>query len=442
MVALYPYQIDGGNFLFWKKQAILADEPGVGKTYQALLAAKLVAAEQALRQLSATVGIICPASAVPVWQAAIDAMGLRDQANFVVTSYNRAVKELRFVQPDVLILDEAHYLKTRDSKRTWDILGVKCDGESGVEDGVPYPAGIIENVPYIFALTGTPTPNNPAELWPLLRALAPGALIEPAKNDPSTPKPMSYWQFVSRFCKTKMNFVGRPQITGGKNIAKLKAAIAPYVLRRTKADVLPQLPPIRFDTLPLAVGKIPPAVSKEWDRVATVFHVKGVEGLRELAPHVAELRRLTGLLKVAPVLSWLDDWFEGGGGKIVLFAHHKDVIAGLAEGFGAVTLDGSSSPKQRADAVDRFQNDPACKLFVGQLQAAGTAITLTAASDVLIVEPSWVPSDNEQAAMRCHRIGQRNAVLVRYVSISGSIDDRISRALVDKARTITELWAA
>ena len=113
--------------------------------------------------------------------------------------------------------------------------------------------------------------------------------------------------------------------------------------------------------------------------------------------------------------------------------------AALAEYSPAVIKGGTPADRRQA-AVDAFQSDPKCRVFLGQNTAAGTAITLTAASEVWLVEPSWVPADNQQAAMRCHRIGQTDSVLVRFCALSGSMDENIAEALRRKVKTLTELF--
>jgi SWI/SNF-related matrix-associated actin-dependent regulator 1 of chromatin subfamily A len=89
--------------------------------------------------------------------------------------------------------------------------------------------------------------------------------------------------------------------------------------------------------------------------------------------------------------------------------------------------------------VDRFQNDPKCRVFVGNIQSAGTSITLTAAHQVLFVEQSFVPGDMAQAAMRCHRIGQTKPVTVRFVGLANSIDQFIAEMIRRKTAEIGAL---
>lgn len=412
-MTLYPYQKVGAEFLASRKAALLADEMGLGKTVQAIAACDSL--------LAAEVLVVCPASVVENWKrefARFSVTGIRP----TVLSYDVARRGQFFDHVDVLILDEAHYLKSADSKRTQAVLGPNGEGR-----------GLVDLADRVFLLTGTPMPNNPAELWSLLRACAPETI--PGKSG----KSYSYWQFVNKYCVTRDNGFGL-QIVGGKNHDKLKAALEPFMLRRLKVDVLPDLPDIRYDQL-FVEGKVAQSAeySAEVEKVERAL-AKGVDGLREIAPHVATLRRLTGLAKVAGVVEWVKDWLDGGGGKIVLFAHHREVLDALQTalaGVGTATVRGDTTDRQRV--VDRFQNDPSVRVFIGQLQAAGTGVTLTAASDVLFVESSWVPAENQQAAMRVHRIGQKDACMVRFATLAGSIDEQIQRAVARKVSDIEKI---
>jgi SWI/SNF-related matrix-associated actin-dependent regulator 1 of chromatin subfamily A len=421
MTELYPYQRVGAAHLAGRKAALLADDMGLGKSAQAIRACDEVGAR--------TVLVICPASVRENWK--------REFKKFSATgivpcvhSYDSVVRGI--LGPDgrdalgwdVLILDEAHYLKSKDAKRTKMILG----------DG-----GLLADAKHVFLLTGTPMPNHPAELWPMLRACAPETITG------ASGKPWSYWQFVNKYCATRDNGFGL-QIVKGKNLDQLKEKLSGFMLRRLKEEVLPDLPEIRFDEL---------FVEGTWDffkelnnggyLVEKTLAEKGVDGLREIAPHVATLRRLTGLAKVKPVVEWVKEWLDAGGAKIVLFAHHREVIAGLLQSFTdkgvrTVALDGRSCADERQRVIDLFQRpDSGIKVFIGQIQAAGTGITLTAASDVLFVESSWVPAENSQAAMRVHRIGQKNACLIRFATLAGSIDEKIQQAVARKTADIVKL---
>ena len=120
--------------------------------------------------------------------------------------------------------------------------------------------------------------------------------------------------------------------------------------------------------------------------------------------------------------------------KVVVFAHHKDVVRAIASEFGntAVTLVGDTPMAQRQAAVDRFQNDPDCQVFIGSIGAAGVGHTLTAASTVIFVELDWVPANISQAEDRCHRIGQTSSVLVQHLVLEGSIDAHMAETVIAK----------
>jgi SWI/SNF-related matrix-associated actin-dependent regulator 1 of chromatin subfamily A len=432
-VELFPYQQQGACFLSYVQRGLLADEMGLGKSAQAIAATFEV-------NKAPRVAVVCPASLRQNWFREFERFwpGLVSYT-LDVESYDMVGRgRLADWNGDVLILDEAHYLKTKDAKRTQAIFGEKCDGVGG----------LVERAKHVFLLTGTPIPNNPSELWPMLRAVMPDAIERPTKK--GTIKPMAYWTFVERFCVTQDTGFGI-KIIKGRNLAELKARIRPFVLRRKKGEVLKDLPPIRFDTLALDGAPI-----GDWKRVGlgTEDELKliekaladdGVAGLKAIAPHVAQLRRVTGMAKVPAAIEWIKEHFEGGGGKLVVFAHHTDVIEALDKALrddvGTHVLHGGTPTHMRQAAVDAFQTNPDIRLFIGQIQAAGTGITLTAASDVLFVESSWVPAENEQAAMRVHRIGQKNACLIRFAMLAGSIDEQIQKAVMRKTQDIARLFS-
>ena len=128
------------------------------------------------------------------------------------------------------------------------------------------------------------------------------------------------------------------------------------------------------------------------------------------------------------------------GDKLVIMAHHHDVIDQLAEAlaeFGAVKFDGRMSLKDRDASVGRFQTENGVRVFVGGIQAAGVGITLTAASHVVFAELDWVPGNLAQAEDRCHRIGQTDSVLVQHLVLDGSLDARMAQIIVEKMDVIT-----
>lgn len=418
MTQLFAYQQAGARFLATAptKGRLLADEPGLGKTAQA------IAACDDLCGGHGNVAVVAPASVRENWHREFDRFS-RFRHRVLVESYDKVARgEWNNInEVDVLILDEAHMLKTRTAKRTKAILD---------------PGGLAGRADHVLLLTGTPTPNHPAELWPALHALAPETIL--GKNG----KPLPYHAFVSKFCKTRDNGFG-VEITGGKNMPELRERIAPFVLRRRAKDVLTDLPPIRFGELPLSGGlTLPPEIAALVPEVDEAIKRDGVEGLKKLA--TGSLRRHTGLAKVRPMNEWIVDQINGGLRKLVVFAHHTDVLEGMAAGAkqaGILSAYIDGRTKERQAQVDWFQRGPAEVIFL-QDQSCREGLDLTAASNLVIAEPDYVDDYNRQMALRIYRITQTMPCLVWVAMLAGTIDERIVRTATRKLLTNKELWGA
>jgi SNF2 family DNA or RNA helicase len=348
---------------------------------------------------------------------------------------------------DLVIADEAHYLKSTDTKRTQSVLGKR---------------GIIHRAKRFWALSGTPAPNHPGELWPLLFTF--GVVKE------------NYSDFITQYC-TGYEFQNRFQITGAKvaKISELRERMKPIILRRRKEDVMKDLPKIHYQNWLVEPGLID--LETEFSFTQYIFpldrttelmeklrreeqlvcamiktskgntketETQALQSLAALSTSISTLRRYTGLQKVESIAEQIKDELERNEyQKIVIFAIHRDVIEGLRarlDKFKVVTLYGGTPPEKRQIHVDKFQKDSHTRVFIGNIQAAGTAITLTAAHQVVFAEQDWVPGNNAQAAMRCHRIGQTRPVTVRFAALADSIDERIAYALKKKTMELTKLF--
>lgn len=443
---LFPYQRDGAVWLAGRAHALLADDMGLGKSAQAITACEEVKAGKVL--------IVCPAAARVNWRREFEMFSpnLRPvvvenaRSDFkttdsLIVSYDLIAKHPNLGSFDVVIIDESHFIKGIETKRTQAILGS---------------AGTIHRTKYFWALSGTPAPNHIGELWPLLFTV--GAT------------PLTYSKFVSKFCNSYMYHHG-PVITGTKSAmtGEIRAMLAPVMLRRKKEDVLKELPPIFYQSVVVEPGPVdldtdigfvdyvfPIDRRKELDETLGKERQKieiamagagwedGLKVLEGLARSVSTLRRYTGLQKIQSVADIIESELNSNAyEKIVLFGIHQAVIEGMRKRlskFGAVTLYGKTPPEKRDSNIDAFQKDPKCRVFIGNIAAAGTAITLTAAHHVGFIEADWVPANMAQAAMRCHRIGQSKPVTVRFFSLSNSIDEKISDRLRRKTKELTEIF--
>jgi SWI/SNF-related matrix-associated actin-dependent regulator 1 of chromatin subfamily A len=462
----FPYQELAIDWLAFRSRAVLALEMGLGKTGVAIRAADQLGLRKIL--------VVCPAVAITnwirefaLWQTFPRTVGGiyqsrdRPDTDVVIVNYDKisrnSVADLLNRKWDLVIADEGHALKTASASRTKKFYGV-LNGPVGN----PLQGGLVSQAKNVWILTATPIPNHLGEIWTHIRALMPQLL----PLNPNS-RPLTYWQFVERYCECRDTPFGI-QILGNKKsmIPEIQAMLRSFVLRVRKVDVLPDLPPIRFVTTVIEAGDIgskltelerhPDIVELERTLAAARAAVELRDGkvgssdrndlldtLANRPGHIATLRRMTSVVKVNPAIELLKSELESGAlNKVIVFAVHREAItlltAGLAE-FGAVQLHGGTSPKDRQDAIDGFQNDPDTRVFVGQIQACGTAINLTSASDVVFVESSWVPSDNSQAASRAHRIGTKSAVLVRFLALAGSVDELVQDALARKTAAINQV---
>jgi SWI/SNF-related matrix-associated actin-dependent regulator of chromatin subfamily A-like protein 1 len=459
LLPLFPYQREGAEYLASKDQALLADEMGLGKSAQAIAGCDAIGAQNIL--------VICPANLRVNWCREFDRFSPLDRpiaaimsakdhipsTGVVVCSYDllcsdKVREALKKIDWDVLVLDEAHFLKERSARRTKAVYGF----------GKRSP-GLAVHAKRIWRLTGTPAPNDASELYTHLKS---AGIVDD-----------QYWDFVFKFCTGFDSDYGF-RITGHKNTEELKKLLAQFMLRRKKTEVLKDLPPIYFQevTVEKSAVELDPifyeqirgigenkflsdmAQQDNMLRMALeAAHKNSTNNqpaanaanvLESMAPSLVTLRRYLGMQKLPAVCDILAQELESEMlDKVVIFAVHQSVIEGAREKlrkFGAVTLYGNTPPLKRQENVDRFMTDSKCRVFIGNIQAAGVGITLTSAYNVAFIEADWVPANNAQAAMRCHRIGQTMPVRVRFFTCADTVDEQIQKTLLRKTRELAKIF--
>ena len=422
---LFDYQRIGATFLSRRKAAALYDGMRLGKTRQFLKAARMIGASN--------IGLVAKASGVYVWEQealewGFDPVILKSKdkplsGRFNIMSYNTLISPVhtrlmnhRF---DLVGGDEADAFKNFKAKRTKAFYGPKMTREGGL-------TGQAE---YNWVMTGTPVLNNPAELWPVFHALFPDAI---ARGDDN---PMTYWQFVNRYCVTRDNGFGI-QIIGGKNLPELREKMMGRVLRRTKEKVWKEWKETAISLLPVD-GNVKGIPGSEMEAVRDALKSSNIlEALKKAAEQAPTLRRLTGMAKVKGTLEWVHDNIEQAG-KIIIFAQHKDVIEALRNGLQGrhVAIIGGMSSEQKKDAYNAFQEDPSVKFFVGQNQAARDSIPLWKSSTTILVEPDWVPGNNDQMMDRMVHFSKHEPCVGYFATLHGSVDEDIMGALRTKTKT-------
>lgn len=424
---LYPYQTAGvevisEQFGNGRKGLLLADEPGLGKTVQAARIADLMEWGRLL--------ILCPASLrlnwvreLNAWRkfgaenlAVLDSKNTPKKGASIVISYDIFVRSqwadiISSYPFDALICDESHYLKNIGAKRTQFVLGKE---------------GLRTRIDKVLLLSATPIPNRACEIFKLCKLFASSAF------------PWKFDDFVTRYHRY-VDEKGNPQGSRNEDDLFLRLRGSGFMVRRRKEAVLPDLPAKRHQLVVFpADGTTHKILQKERQFSAQEIIKHGVP----VGSPLPKIRREMGVAKTPVCIQYIASLLDGGENKIIVGAYHTEVIAGLYEGlkeYGAVVIEGETPPRVRQEYVDAFQKDNQVRVFIGQLTAAGTGITLTAASTVVFVEASWVPSDNEQFSDRCHRIGQFGSVLVHYLVVEGSLDARILSVAANKAEDIDKI---
>lgn len=292
---------------------------------------------------------------------------------------------------------------------------------------------LAKGIPHVIALTGTPIVNRPVEGFNIFQIL--DKSIFP-----------NFWEYVHKYCAARHNGFGW-DFTGASNKEELHRILTSTIMiRRKKADVLKDLPNKLFSFVPVELENREEYLAAECAFIQWLREIKGDEAAAKArkAEHLVKIEALKQLAvkgKMKQAVEWIRNFIESGNGdaKLVVFAVHKNVIDALMKEFKsiAVKVDGSCSTEQRQAAVEKFQSDPTTKLFIGNIQAAGTGLTLTASSSVAFLELPWTPGELVQAEDRCHRIGQKNTVNIYYLLAEDSVEFKIAQ-LLDKKRAIVE----
>jgi SWI/SNF-related matrix-associated actin-dependent regulator 1 of chromatin subfamily A len=367
--------------------------------------------------------------------------------NFVIVSYTcaagRGSKKLQAALMerdwDALICDEVHLLKNKTTSRAKLVLGYYSKAKKAK---IP---GLSAKADRKMYLSGTPMPNKPIEMQGILGDLAPqtfGYVIS----------------YGRRYCDGYQSRWGW-NFDGASNLDELQEkARGTCMIRRLKADVLKELPPKRRQVICLPTNGASSVLRMEEEAYgAYEDRLESMQAQADLAStsgdkeaykaamkalshlylisfnEMSRIRREVALAKLPAVIEHLESALETEM-KVVVFGHHREVVHRISEHFGgaAVHVTGTTSQKKRQEAVDRFQEDPSVRVFVGNMRAAGVGYTLTAASLVVFAELDWVPSVITQAEDRAHRIGQLHHVLIQHLVYDGSIDSRIAHAIITK----------
>ena len=430
----FPYQQQLALELSKRKRVLFAGDMGIGKTCIASTAANLAGCSKIL--------IICPAVLQTNWQTETGPDMWMVLADITVVSFNKASqeathRELYKTDWDLLIVDEAHYLKNPKSKRTEAIYGQ---------------FGLARRAKRLWLLSGTFMPNDASELWTHLNAVIPNLV--------------NFYKFREYFCQLEVRTVGRrgarrrvEKVIGNRNVPELQSILNEVALRCKAKDVLPDLPELHYVTVPIK-GKIPARVEEIDNELVTgmvdiqrCMQAGDLDSARRFLSslkldQVSRALRYLAIKKAQSTLDYIKELLNSTE-KLVVFGKHIDALDIISNGLTSsgilnVKIDGSTSDLKRNTAIHQFQNqkarpgEPTPRVFIAQIDACGVGVTLTKANHVVFAELSWVPAANIQAAKRCHRIGQNSTVFCHVLMIPNSLDEQVQRTIIQKQTMIDQ----
>ena len=426
---LYPYQELCVAFLeaVEARGALVADAMGLGKTVETL-------AWLSLYPKRRPVMIVAPASVKRNWYREIQKW-LPDEPiqlinsskdefeadkNFYIINYDliwRMEEKIYDLSISTTIFDEVTAIKESKAKRSKVAKQIGKDSK------------------YVLGLSGTPILNRPIEFFNFLN------LIKPDQFS-------NYFKFGLRYGNPKsINIKGGRKswsFPGATNLQELRNLLKPIMIRRSKQQVLTELPDKRRETLYL---DLPSKLTKEYrtterDLIQQLKDFKQDPNLQksDLLATLAALRHIVGHAKVENACEFIRTFVDSGD-KLVVFGHHRDVLDAIEtilkqENIKFVRADGSTKNEDRQERIDIFQNNPEYQIFLATT-AMGMGVTLTAASNSLFVERQWSPAMEEQMEDRLHRIGQKRGVIAWYLQVENTVDERMEKIVREK-RSILE----
>jgi len=431
---LFPYQVDGMEFLAHKDYAFLADEMGLGKTVQALFAAEMRLLCGAGPVSGPAVLVLCPAIAKRHWSREIkrwtghDAQileGVRTlnvvpSARYVVANYDilygtrrrsaagkleeregltgwkSTLAALKF---PIVIADEVHTLRGEKSLRRNAVAEVAKDSTC------------------FWGLSGTLMPNRVRDIWGVLDLASKGLFGW-------------FWVFAKAYCGYEKTIYGS-QANGRSREEELGARLSFFVLGRTKASVGLQLPEKRREVVEVDV-------KVEHDRHAYT---------KDSKPLVVEFAlRATAKAKQPAVIEMVKEAILAKQ-KVVVFtylrAQAEDIGRAVVWENGSVfVVNGDQTPEQRDISAQAFRESAAPAVFVATIDSVGVAISLVGADLIIFADLSYDPSKLLQAEARAHRIGSERPVLIRYVIAAGTLEEDIAEMIVNKLENIQAAMGA
>ena len=427
---LLPFQLDGIAFAAAAGRAVLADDMGLGKTIQGIGVAQLLSRESVVEKVL----IVCPTSVKSQWRSEIHRFSDRDcqlvlgsapqratqydnNCFFTICNYEQVLRDIKSIEQirwDLIILDEGQRIKNWGTKTSRMLKSLRSR--------------------FALVLSGTPIENRLDDLF---------SVVEFANDRRLGPS--------FRFFNTHRIVDEKGRLLGYKNMDKLREKLSPILLRRTRSEVMKQLPPRTDEIIRIAPTEeqfdINRAQKMIIQSIVNKSYISEMDLLRlQKALLICRMAADSTFLvdkqppgystKLERLAELLEDLNAEKDRKIVLFSEWTTML-GLIEPIlkelqmDFVRLDGSAPQQKRAQLIHTFQNDPNCKLFI-TTNAGSTGLNLQTANTVINVDLPWNPAVLEQRIARAHRMGQKNPVQVYILVTENTIEEGMLGTLAAK----------
>ena len=441
---LWDYQKATLDYLLSRGGGINGDQPGLGKTPTSIAYANEREFQRILVIVPASVRLqwgdrIREWSTIPRCHVSVMLKvkdGIHPTAHYQVISYDAArnpaiIRAISKYKWQLLICDEAHKMKNIDALTTRAILG---NSRGEYQHGDEKMKAIAHYCEERLALTGTLLLNRPSECYNLIRFFDHEAIdfmseekFKERYNRQADMKTIEGKRFKLESTSLELELQNRLRVN--------------VMARHEKKDVLKFMKPPRYAIVKCeADGAVRGALDAEGMLGLSIDEIQTTKDF-EILGHIAEARRLMGVALAPQIVDYAIDFLEGSDEKLAIFGWHLEVLSIFEEQlsrFGTVRIDGSKSPRAREKAVDDFVNRPNVRVFIGNIQAAGTGLDglQQVCSRCYLAEPDWVPAQNEQAVSRLDRIGQENLVTAEIFVAPGSISEKILVKALEKMNVI------
>lgn len=441
---LWDYQRATLDYLLARKGGIDGDQPGLGKTPTAIAYCNEREAQRILVIVPASVRLqwaerIAEWTTIP--RCKISTMlkvkdGIHPTAHYQIISYDAArnpaiIRAIAKYQWDVLVCDEAHKMKNIDALTTRAILG---NSRGEYQHGDIKMKAIAHYCREHLALTGTLLLNRPSECYVLFRHFDWEAIDFMSED--------AFKERYNRQALMKTIEGKRFNLESTSLELELQNRLRANILaRHEKKDVLKFMKPPRYAVVKCQEdGAVRGALDAEGLLDIPIEDIQTTKDF-EILGHIAEVRRLMGVALAPQIAEYAQDFLEGSDEKLVIFGWHLevlDIFERELSKFGTVRVDGRKSPTARQKAVDDFVGLDSVRVFIGNIQAAGTGLDglQRVCSRCYLAEPDWVPAQNEQAVSRLDRFGQENLVSAEIFVAPGSISEKILVKALEKMNTI------